>query len=92
MARRKKRGGGRRRTIRIAATAGAVGGGLYAYQAYQSSGANGVIQAYSGYDPSSGSFNIMNATSLHATLAGAIVSMVGAKLGINRYLPKGFAL
>lgn len=91
MARKKKRGG-RRRTIRIAATAGAIGGGLYAYNAYQANGANGVIQAYTGYNPGDGTFNIMNATSLHATLAGAVVSMIGAKMRLNQYLPKGFGL
>jgi hypothetical protein len=91
MARKKKRGG-RRRVIRIAAMAGAAGGALNAYSQYQSNGAAGVVQAYSGYDPNAGTFNIMSATSLHATLAGALVSMVGAKLGLNRYLPKGFGI
>ena len=92
MARKKKRGGGRRRIIRIAATAGAAGGALNAYAAYKSSGAPGVIQAYSGYNVTDGTFNIMTATSTHATLAGAIISMIGAKTGLNRYLPKGFGL
>jgi len=92
MARRKRRGGGRRKVIRIAAVAGAAGGALWAYKAYQANGAGGVIQSYSGYNPSDGSFNIMNATSLMATIAGAAVSMVGAKLGLNKYLPKGFGI
>jgi len=92
MARRKKSRGGRRRVIRIAATAGAAGGALNAYAAYKSAGAPGVIQAYSGYNVSDGTFNIMNASSTHATIAGAIVSMLGAKLGLNKYLPKGFGI
>jgi len=92
MANKRKKGGGRRKIIRIAAVAGAAGGALNAYAAYKSAGAPGVIQAYSGYNTSDGSFNIMSATSLHATLAGAIVSMIGAKLGVNKYLPRGFGI
>ncbi len=92
MARRKKSRGGRRRVIRIAATAGAAGGALNAYNAYKTAGAPGVIEAYSGYNTAAGTFNIMNATSTHATIAGAVVSMLGAKLGLNKYLPKGFGL
>jgi uncharacterized membrane protein YebE (DUF533 family) len=91
MARKKKRGG-RRRVIRVAATGGAIGAGLMAYNAYQSSGPAGAIQTMTGYDPSSGSFSFASATGLHAMLAGAAVSMVGAKLGLNRYLPKGIGL
>jgi hypothetical protein len=92
MARRRKRGGSRKRPIRIAATAGAIGGALYAYKAYQSMGPSGVVQAYSGYNPDDGSFAFSNAASLYATMIGGIVSWVGAKTGINRYLPKGFSL
>ena len=92
MARRKKKGGGRRKIIRIAATAGAAGGALSAYAKYKEHGAAGVIEAYSGYNVDRGDFNIMAATSTHATLAGAIISMLGAKVGLNKYLPKGFGI
>ncbi len=91
MARKKKRGG-RRRVIRVAATGGALGAGLMAYNAYQSGGAPAAVQVMTGYDPSSGTFAFSSATGLHAMLAGAAVSMVGAKLGLNRYLPKGIGL
>jgi len=92
MARRKKRSGGRRKIIRIAAVAGAAGGGLYAYQQYKAAGAGGAIQAYSGYNINDGSFNIMNANSLIATIAGGLISKIGSKLGINQMLPKGFGI
>ena len=91
MARKKKRGG-RRKVIRIAATGGAIGAGLMAYQQYQANGAGGAIQTLTGYDPSSGQFAFSSATGLHAMLAGAAISMVGAKLGLNKYLPKGIGL
>ena len=65
---------------------------MNAYAAYKASGAPGIVQAYSGYNTTDGTFNIMNASSLHATLAGAIISKVGSKLGINSMLPKGFGL
>jgi hypothetical protein len=92
MARKKKRGGGRRKIIRISAVAGAAGGGLYGYQRYKEHGAAGLVEAYSGYNLDRGDFNIMSAKSLHATIAGAAISMIGAKLGLNRYLPKGIGL
>jgi len=91
MARRKKRGG-RRRIIRVAATGGAIGAGLLAYNAYQSSGPTGAVQVMTGYDPSSGQFAFSSAVGLHALLAGAAVSMVGAKLGLNKYLPRGIGI
>jgi len=89
---RKKRRGGRRRIIRVAATGGAIGAGLMAYQAYQSGGPSGAVQVMTGYDPSSGTFAFSSATGLQAMLAGAAISMVGAKLGLNKYLPKGIGL
>jgi len=89
MARKKKRGGGRRKIIRIAAVAGTAGGAKHAYDRYQASGISGAIEAYTGYNTADGTFNFLNASSMHATLAGALVSMIFAKTGLNRYLPKG---
>ena len=89
MARKKKRGGGRRKIIRIAAIAGAAGGAKHAYDRYQETGIVGAIEAYTGYNTGDGTFNFLNASSMHATLAGAVVSMIFAKTGLNKYLPKG---
>ena len=91
MARKKKRGG-RRRIIRVAATGGAIGAGLMAYNAYQSGGPAGAVQVMTGYNASDGTFAFASATGLQSMLVGGVVSMIGAKLGLNKYLPKGIGL
>ena len=92
MARRRHSGSRRSHRIHIGATGGAIGAGLLAYNAYQGAGANGVVTVMTGFNPGDGSFHPMAATGLMSLIAGAAVSMVGAKLHLNRYIPKPFAI
>ena len=92
MARRRHSSGRRSHRIHIGATGGAIGAGLLAYNAYQGAGANGVVTVMTGFNPGDGSFHPMAATGLMSLIAGAAVSMVGAKLHLNRYIPKPFAI
>jgi len=92
MARRKHSSGHRARRIHLGATGGAIGGGLIAYNAYKASGGNGVVTAFTGYNPADGSFHPMAAQATMALIVGACISMVGSKLKLNRYIPKPFAI
>ena len=86
MARRRKKGGSRKKGIRIAATAGMVLGMWNLYGAYKEGGAHRAMVSLTGYDPNHG-WNWKWATSTIPMVAGCAVSMVASKAGLNRYTP-----
>jgi hypothetical protein len=88
MAKRKKRRGGGRRGIRIAATIGLVAGLIEAYNHYKAGGTGRVMIGLTGYDPNYG-WKPQWAKITLPIIAGCGVSLVAAKVGLNRYTPKG---
>ena len=85
MARRKKSRGRRRRKIPIAATAGMLIGLKNLWDGYKAGGTSRAMICLTGYDPNYG-FNWKWATATIPMVAGAGVSMVAAKSGLNRYI------
>ena len=85
MARRKKSRGRRRRKIPIAATAGMLIGLKNLWDGYKAGGTSRAMICLTGYDPNYG-FNWKWATATIPMVAGAGVSMIAAKSGLNRYI------
>lgn len=90
---RRKRNGGRKKGIRIGATAGMIVG---VYQLYKTvtaappaSKANWAIQSLTGFDPATGQWNWKDAKAAIPMIAGVGLSLVASKVGLNRYTPRG---
>ena len=83
MAKRKK-GGRRKQKISIAAAAGMVVGIKELWTAYQAGGGQRVMSALTGWNGTD--FNWRRATATIPMIGGAAVSMVAAKVGLNRYI------
>ncbi len=93
MARRRHSSGRRSHRIHIGAAGGAIGAGLLAINAYKADpSGNSVVQVFTGFNPSDGSWHPTQAYGLMALIAGAAISMIGSKLKLNRYIPKPFAI
>ena len=93
MARRRKKGGHRKKKISVIGAATLAGAGLYTYSAYQSGGGGAVAEAWTGFNPDTGSFSVWNARATQVVLAGALVKKVGSMLGAGRMfagLPVGW--
>ena len=96
MARRRKRGGSRKKGLRIAAGVGiAVGTYLLVKDVWTNRGnaqaaAGAAMRSLTGYNTLTGSFDIKDAKFLIPAVGGCVVSMVASKTGLNRYTPKGF--
>jgi len=80
-----------KRPIRIAATLGMVAALIRTYQGYKDGGWHRVMVDWTGYDPNYG-WNITWAKALIPMVTGIAVSAIGAKAGVNKYLPKGVGL
>ena len=91
MARRKKRGGSRRKGIRIAATIGIIAGIWETYRVATTTGdpMKQIVKTWTGWDMVGGGWNWKDARAAIAVGAGCGVSMVASKVGLNRYTPKG---
>lgn len=81
---RKKKRTHRKRKLSIVMTASAGAAGLYSYQAYQSGGAGAVAEAWTGFNPDTGTFSFWNARAAQTMLAGMIIKKVGTFLGAGR--------
>lgn len=86
MAKRKKKGGRKKRPIRIFATVGLVVGLIQMYRAFQEGGWGRLFISLTGYDANYG-WNWKWATSSIPMLIGAGMSFAASKLGLNRYSP-----
>ena len=85
MAKRRKKGGRRRRKISIFAATGFIVG-LKALWDARGGGMNQMFLRLTGYDMAAKSFDIKRASAGIAFFGGAAASMVAAKTGVNRYL------
>ena len=86
MARKRSKGGHRKKKISIVMGASLAGAGLYTYNAYQTGGGGAVSEAWTGFNPDTGSFSIWNAKAAQVMLVGGIVKKVGSMLGMGRYM------
>jgi len=68
-----------------------VGALIQTYAGYKEGGWHRVMVDWTGYDPNWG-WNIKWARALIPCVAGIAVSAIGAKAGVNKYLPKGVGL
>ena len=84
MTKRRKKGGRRKQKIPLAATAGMIIGIKNLYDAYRVSPANAMM-ALTGLNVNM-KFDWRTATATIPMVAGAGVSMVAAKSGLNRYI------
>jgi len=90
--RRKKRGGSRKKGIRIGATVGIITGLYMLYRdvsEHKSNAGAWAIQSLTGFDIASGKWNWRKAHATLPIIAGVGLSMVASKVGLNRYTPKG---
>lgn len=93
MARRRKKGGSRKKGIRIGATVG-IAVGLYtlwkAVQAAPTANKGAAaIHRLTGYDINAKVWKWQDATALMPMVGGIGVSMIASKVGLNRYTPRG---
>ena len=94
MARRKgKKRGGSRRGVRIAGMLGIAMGGYamikHAMAASPELRAASVVESLTGYWYPTGNFDWKTARFTVPAVAGAGVSLIASKVGLNRYTPKG---
>ena len=81
-----KKGGHRKRKISIVMGTSLLGAGLYSYSQYQSGGGGAVAEAWTGFNPDTGSFNVRNARATQVMLVGGIIKKVGSWLGMGKVM------
>ena len=86
---KKRKGGRRRQKIPIAATVGMLIGLKNLWEGYKAGGTGRALICLTGYDENYG-FNWKWATATIPMVAGAGISMIAAKSGINRYIKVPF--
>ena len=85
MARRRKKGGRRKRKMSLFATAGIVVG-LWQLWKHRAAGPDGLFLRLTGWNMASKQWEYKRATAGIAFLGGAAASMIVAKTGLNRYM------
>lgn len=94
MARRKKRKGRRKEKIAIIPMLAPVPGALYTYKGFQAGGIEGAgknaVHGFTGFNADTGAFEMNGLMQGTIPAAGILViSAVGKKMKLNRYLPRG---